>query len=68
MNDRLEDIIHDVGAESFAQALVYENISIDADTSLHPCLTNFTRLLIVLRLMNLIVMNLWVDKSFMKLL
>jgi len=67
MDDRFEDMIRDVGAESFANA-VFENMSNYAKTPLYPCSTNFTRLSIVLRLMNLKAMNRWTDKSFTKLL
>jgi len=67
MNDRLEDMIRDVGAESFANA-VFENMSNDAETPLYPDSTNFTRLSAVLRLMNLKAMNGWTDKSFTELL
>jgi len=63
MDNRLKDKIRDVGAESFTQA-VFENISNDAETPLYPGSTNFTRLLVVLRLMNLKAMNGWTDKSF----
>jgi len=37
----LEDMIRDVGAESFADA-VFENMSNDAETPLYPGSTNFT--------------------------
>jgi len=56
MDDRFEDMICNVGAESFANA-VFENMSNDAETSLYPGSTNFTRLSAVLRLMNLKAMN-----------
>jgi len=67
MDDRLEDMIRDVGAESFANA-VFENMSNDAETPLYPSSNNFTRLSAVLRLMNLKAMNGWTDKSFIELL
>ena len=67
MNDRLEDMIRDVGVESFANA-VFENMSNDAETPLYPGSTNFTRLSAVLRLMNLKAKNGWTDKSFTELL
>jgi len=41
MDDRLEDIICDVGVQSFVE-VVYEIMSINADTSLYSSLTNFT--------------------------
>ena len=67
MDDRLEDMIRDVGAKSFANA-VFENMSNDAETPLYPGSTNFTRLSTMLRLMNLKAMNGWTDKSFTELL
>ena len=56
MDDRLEDMIRDVEAESFANA-VFENMSNDAETPLYPGSANFTRLSAVLGLMNLKAMN-----------
>jgi len=35
-DDRLEDMIHDVGVESFAKAHGYGSMSSDAETSLYP--------------------------------
>ena len=67
MDDRLEDMIRDAGAESFANA-VFENMSNDAETPLYPGSTNFTRLPAVLRLMNLKAMNGWTEIFFTKLL
>jgi len=66
MDDRLEDMICDVGAESFTDA-VFENISNDAETPLYPSSTNFTRLT-VLKLVNLKAINAWTDKRFIKML
>jgi len=63
-DDRLEDMIRDVGAESFAKAHGYGSMSSDAETPLYPGSTNFTRLSAVLRLMNLKAINGWTDKSF----
>jgi len=67
-NDRLEDMIHDVGAKSFAKVHVYGSMSSNVETPLYPGSTNFTRLSAMLRLINLKVINGWTDKSFMKLL
>ena len=67
-DDRLEDMIHDVGAESFAEAQGYGSMSSDAETPLYLGSTNFTRLSVVLRLMNLKEINGWTDKSFTELL
>jgi len=63
MDDKLEDMICDVGEQSFVEAM-YENMSIDVETMLYCSLTNFTRLSIVVRLMNLKALNGWIDKNF----
>ena len=62
--DKLEDMIRDVGAEAFAQTHVYETLSTDSETPLYVGSTKFTRLSAVLRLMNLKATNGWTDKSF----
>ena len=56
-DDRLEDMIRDVGAECSAKAHRYGSMSRDAETPLYPGSTNFTRLSVVLRLMNLKTIN-----------
>jgi len=65
-NDRLENMIRDVGAQSFTEVL-YENMSSDVETLLHCISTNFTRLSTMLRLMNLKALNGWTNKNFTKL-
>ena len=67
-DDRLEDMIRDVGAQSFAKAHVYGSMSSNTETPLYPGATNFTRLSALLRLMNLKAINGWTDKSFTELL
>jgi len=67
-DDQLEDMIRDVGAESFAKVHGYGSMSSDVETPLYPGSTNFTRLSAVLRLMNLKAINGWTDKSFTELL
>jgi len=67
-DDRLKDMIRDVGAQPFAEAHGYGSMSSDAETPLYPGATNFTQLSAVLRLMNLKAINGWTDKSFTKLL
>jgi len=64
----LEDMICDLGAESFVEAHEYGSMSSDAETPLYLGSTNFTWLSALLRLMNLKAMNEWTDKSFTKLL
>ena len=66
--DNMEDMIQDVGVEAFAQAHVYETMSVDAETPLYVGSTKFTRLSTILRLMNLKATNGWTDKSFTELL
>ena len=66
--DNMEDMIWDVGVEAFAQAHVYETMSADAETPLYVDSTKFTRLSVILRLMNLKATNGWTDKSFTELL
>jgi len=52
MEDRLEDMIHEVGVQTFTK-VVYENMTTDVETPLYPCSTNFKRLSRVSRLINL---------------
>ena len=67
-DDRLEDMLRYVVAESFAEAHGYGSMSSGTETPLYPRSTNFARLSVVLRLMNLKAINGWTDKSFMKFL
>jgi len=67
MENRLKEMIHDVGVQTFAKA-VYENMTTNAETPLYAGSPNFTRLSSVLRLINLKVLNGWNDKSFTELL
>ncbi|XP_057453002.1 uncharacterized protein LOC130744857 [Lotus japonicus] len=67
-DDRLEDMIHDIGEESFKRAHVYDTLCKDKEEPLYPGCTNFTRLSAVLRLFNLKAKNGWSDKSFTDLL
>ena len=60
-DDQLEDMIRNVGVESFAKAHGYKSMSSDV---LINGSTNFTRLSAVLRLMNSKTINRWTDKSF----
>jgi len=53
----MEDVIQDVGVEAFAQAHVYETMSVDAETLSYVGSTKFMRLSAVLRLMNFKVTN-----------
>jgi len=62
-DDRLKDMIHDVGVESFVEAHGYGSMSSDAETPLYPGSTNFTWLSVVLRLMNLKAINGWTSNE-----
>ncbi|GAU23276.1 hypothetical protein TSUD_281710 [Trifolium subterraneum] len=68
MNDRLDDMIRDIGPESFQRAHMYDNLHKDREETLYPGCTNFTRLSAVLRLFNLKARNGWTDKRFTELL
>ena len=62
--DNMEDMIRDVGVEAFAQVHVCEMMSTNSETLLYVYSTKFTRLSVVLRLMNLKAANGWTNKSF----
>ncbi|CAJ2651409.1 unnamed protein product [Trifolium pratense] len=68
MDDRLEDMMRDIGEDSFKTAHVHDTLCSDKDTPLYPGCTNFTRLSAVLKLFNLKAKNGWTDKSFSELL
>lgn len=66
MDYRLEDMICDVRIQPFVE--VFMKICLPMKKLLYSGSTNFTRLSIVLRLMNLKAMNVWTNKGFTKLL
>lgn len=68
MDNRLEDMILDIGQEAFQRAHVFDSLCNDKEEALYPGCTNFTRLSAVLRLFNLKARNGWTDKSFTELL
>ncbi|XP_058784347.1 uncharacterized protein LOC131659130 [Vicia villosa] len=68
MDDRLEDMMRDIGQDSFKRAHVYDSLYNDKDTPLYPGCTNFTRLSAVLKLFYLKAINGGTDKSFTELL
>ena len=71
MGDRLEDMIRDLGQESFQQAHapVYEGLQSDSKKPLYPgCNNSLTLLLAVLSLVNVKAKYGWSDKSFTSLL
>nr|KYP61486.1 hypothetical protein KK1_015976 [Cajanus cajan] len=49
MDDRLEEMIRDVGLESFKRAHMYETLCRDSEKTLYPNCTKFTRLSAILR-------------------
>ncbi|XP_050902383.1 uncharacterized protein LOC127112997 [Lathyrus oleraceus] len=68
MGDRLEDMIRDIGQDSFQRANIHDTLCNDSKIPLYPNCKNFTRLSAVLRLFNLKAINSWTDKSFTQLL
>ncbi|CAK8567798.1 unnamed protein product [Lathyrus sativus] len=67
MDDCLEDMMRDIGQDSFKRAHAYDTLCSDKDKPLYPGCTNFTRLSAVLKLFNLKVNNGWTDKRFTEL-
>jgi len=71
MGDRLENMIHDLGQESFQQAHapMYEGLQSDSKKPLYTgCKNSLTLLSVVLSLVNVKVRYGWSDKSFTLLL
>ena len=70
IGDRIEDMIHDLGQDTFEQAHapLYDTIERDSKTPLYEGCTSFTRLSAVLALVNLKARFRWSDKSFTELL
>jgi len=66
--DCMEDMIRDVGEDSFHQAHVYDSLKNDSVTELYPGCSSFSRLSVVLRLFNIKPRNGWTDRSFTELL
>ena len=68
--ERIEEIIRDLGQETFEQAHapLYDTIERDSNTPLYQGCTSFTRLSAVLALVNLKARFGWSDKSFTELL
>ena len=71
MGDRLEEMIRDLGQESFLQAYVpmYDTLQSNSKKALYPgCKKSLTILLVVLSLVNVKARYGWSDKSFTSLL
>ena len=66
--DCMEDMIRDIGEESFYQACVFYSLKDDSPIELYPGCSNFSRLSAVLRLFNMKARNGWIDRSFTELL
>ena len=67
MGDHLEDMIRDLGQESFQQAhaLVYKGLQSDSKKPLYPgCNNSLTLLSVMLSLVNVKARYGWSDKSF----
>ncbi|KAI4353193.1 hypothetical protein L6164_002159 [Bauhinia variegata] len=68
IDNRLEDMIHDIGVESFEWLYVFNELDNDVDKSFYPGCTKYTGLSEVLRLVNLKGKNGWTDTSITELL
>jgi len=66
--DCMNDMICDIGGESFHQAHVFDSLKDDSLTELYPGCSSFSRLSVVLRLFNMKAINGWTDRSFIELL
>jgi len=64
----MEDMISDIGEDSFHQAHVYDSLKDDSVTELYPGCSTFSHLSTILRLFNIKAINGWTDKSFTELL
>ena len=68
MDDRIEDIIRDVGEEAFHHSHAYGNMCSDAKTPLYPGCKKYQLLNAVLKLVSLKARHGWSDKSFSEML
>lgn len=68
MDDRLEDMVREIGESSSRKAHINDTLYSDTDMLLYKGCTNFTRLSVVLKLFNLKEKSGWTDKSFTELL
>jgi len=64
----MEYMIHDIGQDSFQQAHMCDSLKDDSETPLYPSCSSLTRLLAVLKLINIKARNGWTDKSFTEFL
>jgi len=68
VGDRLEEMIRDIGQDSFQRAHMYDTLRSDNEKPLYSGCKKYTRLSAVLRLFNLKAIHGWTDKSFTELL
>lgn len=68
INDTLEDMIRDIGVDTFKKAHVDDTLQRDMEESLYPKCNFFTRLSTVLKLFNIKERCGWTDRSFTELL
>lgn len=68
MNDRMEDMIRDIGPESFKRAHEYDALCKDKDQPLYVGCKKYTRLSASLKLINLKAIHAWTDRGFTELL
>jgi len=66
--DCMEDMIRNIGEESFHQTHVYNSLKDISRTKLYLGCSSFSRLLAVLQLFNMKAINGWTDRSFTELL
>ena len=64
----MEDMICDIGEDSFHQAHVYNSLKDDSLKKLYPSCSSFSYLSTILRLFNINARNRWTNKSFTELL
>lgn len=64
MNDRLQDMVCDIGEDSFRKANVYDILCSDKDKLLYKGYTHSTRLLAVLKSFNLKAKSMWTGYNF----
>ena len=64
MDDRLEDMICDIGESSYMKAHIYDTLRINKDVPLYKRCTGFTRLYALVKLFNLKAKGGWSGKSF----
>ena len=64
----MEDMICDIGQDSFQQVHMFDSLKDDSKTSLYPAFESLTRLSAVIKLINIKPRNEWTNKSFNELL